>query len=235
VRDGATIVGPKPTRARGLAGFPGSDEEVRQLADELWGAVDGELSTEHRFGAGRVISGRTVPQVLADTEVPPDCVWEGGDARTRLSFVHRTTENAEIYFVVNDNERWEEVEGLFRVRDWVPELWDPAAGTALPARTYRAEGDRTRVLLRLPPGGSTFVVFRSKPGPPSRSGERQSRSPALPSRIPTSLTVTRRTDRRGYRRENGSPQTSLSSSTSARMWTWVMPTCGTTSIRLAVS
>ncbi len=166
VRDGATVVGPKPTRARGLAGFPGSDEEVRQLADELWGAVDGELSTEHRFGAGRVISGRAVPQVLAEAEVPPDFVWEGGDARTRLSFVHRTTEDAEIYFVVNDNERWEEVEGLFRVSDSVPELWDPAAGTALPARAYRAERDRTRVLLRLPPGGSTFVVFRSNSGAP---------------------------------------------------------------------
>ena len=166
VRDGATVVGPKPTRAPGFAGFPGSDEEVRRLADELWGAVDGELSTEHRFGAGRVISGRGVPQVLAEAEVPPDFAWEGGDARTRLSFVHRTTENAEIYFVVNDNERWEEVEVLFRVSDWVPELWDPAAGTALPARAYRAEGGRTRVLLRLPPGGSIFVVFRSNPEAP---------------------------------------------------------------------
>jgi len=166
VRDGATVVGPKPTRARGLAGFPGSDEDVRRLADELWGTVDGELGTEHRFGAGRVISGRAAPQVLSEAEIPPDFAWEGGDARTRLSFVHRTTEDAEIYFVVNDNERWEEIEGLFRVSGWAPEIWDPAAGTALTARAYRAERDRTRVPLRLPPGGSTFVVFRSNPRAP---------------------------------------------------------------------
>ncbi len=179
VRDGATVVGPRPTRASGLAGHPEVDEEVRALADELWGAVDGaggggvsgeldgqrggESGAAHRFGAGRVISGGVVPQVLAEAGISPDFAWEGGDARTRLSFVHRSAEGAEIYLVVNDNERWEQVEGLFRVSDRVPQLWDPATGNVLAPRAHRAEGDRTRVALRLPPGGSTFVVFRSEP------------------------------------------------------------------------
>ena len=173
VRDGATVVGPRPTRASSLAGFPGSDEEVRRLADELWGPAeevwrlaDDEPGIEPRFGAGRVISGRAVPRVLWEVGILPDFAWEGGDARTQLSFVHRATADAEIYFVVNDNERWEEVDALFRVSDLVPELWDPAAGAMFPPRAYRAEAGRTRVHLRLPPGGSTFVVFRSDPGAP---------------------------------------------------------------------
>jgi hypothetical protein len=37
VRDGATILGPKPARAISLQGFPRTDDEVKALADELWG------------------------------------------------------------------------------------------------------------------------------------------------------------------------------------------------------
>ena len=64
--------------------------------------------------------------------------WEGGDPRTRLSYVHRTTDDADIYFVVNDHERWEHVEGIFRVRGRAPEVWDPSAGTSRPERRYAA-------------------------------------------------------------------------------------------------
>jgi hypothetical protein len=161
VRDGATVLGPRPVRASGLAGYPGCDEQVRALADELWGEIDGLRVTEHRYGKGRVIHGRSVLEVLG--ELSPDFSWEGGDARTRLSFVHRTAGDDEIYFVVNDNERWEEVEALFRVTGRRPELWDPATGQIVRPRAFRRDGSRTRVGLRLPPGGSTFVVFREDP------------------------------------------------------------------------
>lgn len=164
VRNGATVVGRRPTRASGLAGFPGADEEIRAIADELWGPAGADPGVEYRFGEGRVISGRAVPEVLAGAGIVPDFTWEGGDARTRLSFVHRRAEGTEIYFVVNENERWERVEALFRVSDRVPESWDPAEGTVTGSLSYRTEGGRTRVSLRLPPGGSTFVVFRSDPG-----------------------------------------------------------------------
>jgi hypothetical protein len=169
VRDGATVVGPRPTRASGLGGLPEADEEVREIADELWGPGGGELGSEHRSGAGRVIRGGPglrVPEVLAEFGIVPDFSWEAGDARTRLSFVHRATEDAEIYFVVNENERWEQFDGLFRVSGRAPELWDPADGSVLRPRTVRVESGRTRVPVRLPPGGSTFVVFRDRAGAP---------------------------------------------------------------------
>jgi hypothetical protein len=102
--------------------------------------------------------------VLGD--LPPDFTWEGGDRRTRLSYVHRTVGDAEIYFVINDRERWEEVEGRFRVQGKRPELWDPSSGEIVRPLEFRADGARTRVRLSLPPGGSTFVVFRNDPAAP---------------------------------------------------------------------
>ena len=164
VRDGATVLGPRPVRANGLANIPKSDEDVRALASELWGGIDGMEVIEHRFGRGRVIQGRTALEVLGD--LPPDFAWEGGDRRTRLSYVHRTAGDIEIYFVVNDHERWEEVEALFRISGKQPELWDPSSGEIVRPCAYSTEGMRTRVPLRLPPGGSTFVIFRSDPAAP---------------------------------------------------------------------
>ena len=164
VRDGATVLGPRPVRANGLAGYPAADEEVRAIGRELWGEIDGEGVTEHRFGAGRVVQGRTALEVLDD--LPPDFTWAGGDSRTRLSYVHRATDDADIYFIVNDRERWEDVDGLFRVSGRRPELWDPSTGESVPTRQFREAGARTYVRLRLPPGGSMFVVFRSLPGGP---------------------------------------------------------------------
>ena len=159
VRDGASVLGPRPIRANGLASYPECDDEIRDLATELWGDIDGARVTEHRLGRGRVIQGRTVLEVLG--ELPPDFSWDGGDPRTSLSYVHRSAGDVEIYFIVNDHERWEEVDGIFRVRGKRPELWDPSSGAVAQAPGFRVDGSRTRVPLRLPPGGSTFVVFRS--------------------------------------------------------------------------
>jgi hypothetical protein len=167
VHDGATVLGPPPVRANGLANYPECDAEIRALAGELWGGIDGVRVTENQFGRGRVVQGRTVLEVLEVLdELPPDFSWEGGDRRTRLSYVHRTAGDVEIYFVVNDHERWEEVDALFRVSGKRPEVWDPASGELVRPRAFRAEGTRTRVRLSLSPGGSAFVVFRDDPVAP---------------------------------------------------------------------
>lgn len=45
IHDGATVVGPPPTGAPGLSGFPGSDKEVRAIAKEVWGVDAPEKRT----------------------------------------------------------------------------------------------------------------------------------------------------------------------------------------------
>lgn len=161
VQGGATVLGSRPLRANGLAGYPECDEEVRLLADSLWGEIEASPPAEHRFGAGRVLVDSKPLEALG--ELLPDFFWTGGDARTRLSWVHRSAGDVELYFVVNDNERFEEVDALFRVKDEQPELWDPSTGEIVRPTAFRPGGERTAVRLRLPPGGSTFVVFRSDP------------------------------------------------------------------------
>ncbi len=138
----------RPERACGLADYPHADAQVRQLAGELWGPVG--AASPRVLGKGRVYTGVPVEKALLAEGVLPDFAgpWE---------FIHRRTEDAEIYFVRGQGEG----ECTFRVRGRQPEVWDPVAGTIRDAVCFApTEDGRTRVALWLPPGGSAFVVFR---------------------------------------------------------------------------
>ena len=178
VAAGATVVGPKPRRAVGLKDYPDSDHVVRRVADELWGTCDGSTSTVHRYGKGRIIWGRTLREVLRHDEVEPDFVCETDDSGTFLDFIHRSTDCAEVYFVVNRNDRTEPVLCSFRIAGRQPELWDPVRGTIRDASAFRQTETRTLVPLTLAPFESTFVVFR-RPIAPNVAGSSQLNAPTF--------------------------------------------------------
>jgi hypothetical protein len=165
VKAGATLVGPPPTQAPGLTNYPARDEEVKAIARRLWGALDGKKVTENRYGKGRVVWGRTLREVLASSGVGPDFAFSGGAPDALLDAIHRRTDDADIYFVVNKRNRWESVECSFRASGRAPELWDPSTGERRAQLVYRPERARTALPLRLPPYGSVFVVFRGAPPP----------------------------------------------------------------------
>ena len=54
VYEGAVIVGRKPERTTSLKNYPASDEEVKAIADELWGEIDGVNVISNDYGAGKV-------------------------------------------------------------------------------------------------------------------------------------------------------------------------------------
>jgi hypothetical protein len=176
VEAGATVVGPKPKTATGLRSFPDCDQEVRALADEVWGPCDGGAVTMHTFGKGRVICGPTAREVLAAEGVPPDAQFlvksEGQEQEAfGIDYIHRRTTDADIYFVSNQSATPADIQAVFRVAGRQPELWNPVSGTADDAAAFEPLDGRTAVPLRLPPYGSTFVVFRRETTDP---GQRQS-------------------------------------------------------------
>ncbi len=160
VRDGATVVGPKPTRCNGLTDYPRRDQQVRQLADRLWGPCDGKNVLEHRYGQGRVVWGRSLREVLAERGTGPDFSFTSDHGDTELDFIHRRTKDADIYFLRNQRPRWERFEGTFRVCGRSAELWEPHTGRAVPQYVLKTTATTTALPLQLPPYGSVFVVFR---------------------------------------------------------------------------
>ena len=147
VAAGATVLGPKPEEASGLKGFPQSDAEVKRIADELW-------------GSGRIRSEKTAREMLLANGVWPDCDFQAGP-NSGFDYIHRTTGDAEIYFVANRTTNTARATTVaFRVTGKAPELWNAVTGEYQFAAGYEEKDGRTYVPLDFDPCGSWFVVFR---------------------------------------------------------------------------
>lgn len=170
---GATIVGPKPTTSPSYTGYPGNDQEVQQIAGQLWKP---ELGPD-----GRGVSNQTVQTAVTALKLGPDFEATGG--RPQILFKHRTTPEAEIYFVSNQKYFTDEIEASFRISGKVPEIWKPDTGEIEKAPLYREENGRTVVPLRLDPSGSVFVVFRNP------SGDHLVAEKSVPQAAPQSLKI----------------------------------------------
>jgi hypothetical protein len=166
---GMTLVGPKPSKDPGLKDYPRSDEEVRRIANQLWGDVDGG-KVELRFGKGRTVWGRTPREVLVESNIHPDFSHNGTDPDTFIDWIHRQTDDVDVYFVANRRDRAEQIECMFRVHGKQPEIWDPVDGSTRDAVAYRQTRMGTTVPLRFAPHQSLFIVFRKsiEPGAVAR-------------------------------------------------------------------
>jgi hypothetical protein len=158
VQAGATVLGPKPTVSPSLSGFPKCDEEIKQLATELWGNADGQTVKENRFGKGRVVWSDSPENVLAEAGVQPD--FTSGPLR----FIHRRAGETDIYFVANSQPHEFVTTSSFRVMGRIPELWWPDRGRIERAAMWQEKDGVTYVALPLGPSGSVFVVFRERTG-----------------------------------------------------------------------
>ena len=162
VHAGAFVMGPKPLRSPSLAGQPLADERVREIADRLWGEVDGASVTFARRGKGMIAWGLTMEEAFKLRRSEPDLLHDG---RHQLIHAHRTLPNAEIYFVAAfGGQPVPSAAVSFRVKDRIPELWDAATGERREAPAWHFENGRTVVNLSLAERGSVFVVFAKPAG-----------------------------------------------------------------------
>ena len=162
VAGGVAVVGAKPAIAPTLTDYPVCDEQVRRIAEEVWGNCDGKSVTQRAYKAGWVFNGASVSAALERAGVAPDFTYRAAVTNAALVFTHRWLDDgAHVFFVSHQGtETLDRVECSFRVAGLQPELWDPADGSLHDASAFRIENGRTVVPLRFDPAGSRFVVFR---------------------------------------------------------------------------
>jgi hypothetical protein len=119
-------------------------------------------------GKGRVYGKRSVRETLAAINVTPDFTYTRPQPDTNLLFVHRKLSNADLYFIDNRNDRFENLSATFRVAGKAVELWHADTGNIQPAAYYTSDG-RTTLPLYLAPWETVFVVFRSPASTASRT------------------------------------------------------------------
>jgi predicted esterase len=160
VLEGATLLGPKPSRDVTLADYPRCDQEVQAVAERMWGPGKAGESIDRPYGEGRVIGDRRrVREILQQRGLGPDFAYTSVGNQADLDYIHRRTPNADIYFVSNTRMEEAVAECTFRVRQRVPQLWHPDTGTIEPCTGYTSVAGGMKLKLRLPPAGSVFVVF----------------------------------------------------------------------------
>ena len=195
VRQGAVVVGNRPTDSPSLADDEG---EFQRIANRLWGRKAAIGHLVRRVRKGIVYAGMSANEVLADLNLAKDFEYaspssepaatsdsqgaEGDEVTTaktgaELMFVHRRLGDGEIYFVDSRSANAEDVDVTFRVDGKAPELWDAATGKTEPV-SYRIKGGRTTVPLHLDAYGTTFVVFRKPAEETSRQLAVERETPA---------------------------------------------------------
>lgn len=175
IRDGATVVGPKPVSSPSLADYPKCDQTVQAIAEEVWADVDGVKIQHRRFGQGNVFDGVSLENVLAKIGVLPDVLVDGDPnivcaavglgrigirERGGIIFKHRATEDGEIYFLANTSSKPLEFTASLRTGGRQPELWNADSGDINKAAAFQQKEGRSLIPLRLAPSESIFVVLR---------------------------------------------------------------------------
>jgi len=164
VSDGAIVIGRKPERTTSLKNYPDCDTEVKELADRLWGACDGEKIFSNSYGEGTVFWGKSVKEVLEELKVPPDFEVKGIDnSHHHIDYIHRQTETEDIYFVSNSSQAEEKVSCVFRVdENMIPEIWDAETGLIQREVAYSKVENGISIEFSMDPLASRFVVFKEK-------------------------------------------------------------------------
>ncbi len=109
---------------------------------------------------GKMVGLPFIQSNLSNLGIAPDL--SSNAAAGTIAYSHRTTEEAEIYFVSNQANRAQDVELSLRVNKGIPEIWNPNTGKINTVFQWTMEGGRTQVSIRLEAAGSVLIVLPKK-------------------------------------------------------------------------
>ncbi|MDR1223999.1 MAG: hypothetical protein LBL07_14145 [Tannerella sp.] len=151
VTAGAIVTGARPAKSPSLRGYPECDAKVAALAEKIW-------DESGKITKGKVIANRPVKDLLEELAPAPD--FSGGKTGFDLTYIHRITDRADIYFVANPRNISRREACRFRITGKVPRLWNPQTGEIQEAAVWKEEaGGTTVVPVSFEPEGAVFVVF----------------------------------------------------------------------------
>jgi hypothetical protein len=147
VREGAVIIGDAPQGLATLTGGASAQSRFDVAVNTLW-----ERKGETTIGKGKMLSGMTIDESLAQLHLMPDVIGNGA------LWLHRQTKGADWYFVSAPYGS-----GFQGTLDFncsgAAHVWDPVTGEITPAAVEKQEAGRTSVRFDLARAGSCFVVF----------------------------------------------------------------------------
>ena len=150
---GVTVMwqGAFPSSSPSLIDYPACDRTMRELAEEV--SRHPQLIEVSSFDQAAIVAQlekNGTPAAIKPVAPSP------------LRYVHRRTETADFFFVVNRKAASVKTEFVFRVKGRSPEFWDPMTGQVT-AAPHEETPDGVKVPMAMTSLQSIFVVFRDRP------------------------------------------------------------------------
>lgn len=170
VENGARIIGAPPVKSPSLTNFPNCDDQVKGLAQKLWGSLDKpDEKSQRKYGKGTIHWGGNLTNLASDTLYPTfenttkllsqlNVIEDFSSQNNTIRFGHRKTADKDIYFVSNRTDALQSIECAFRAQG-EPELWITTTGETRTITEYTVENGITTIPLEFFPYESFFVTF----------------------------------------------------------------------------
>jgi hypothetical protein len=159
VESGGLLVATRrvPNRAFGMLRRNERQRRVRDVVRRLFG--ERPSLRERQVGRGKVIFAPDEEASLLSALrfIPPDIEFSRADEN--VSFAHRRTDSADIYFVSNLGLQPVQLRARFRGGRRLPALWDPMTGMVHRVHVREQTPVGARIDLHLDPLQSMFVVL----------------------------------------------------------------------------
>lgn len=145
VKSGAKVIGKRPSKSPSLKNYPSCDNEVKTITSKMWN--------------GNLIKSISISEHLQDNITPDFKIIKGSE--DDISFIHRKTEKADIYFIANGKKQSRVISCSFRVLGKQPEFWHAETGKITYPAVWKENDDGTTTLpVRLEAEEAVFVVFK---------------------------------------------------------------------------
>jgi hypothetical protein len=180
---GVLVVGEKPTKTFSLSGYPNNDTELQNIVSSTWKNViekadlanlltkngtpfdvefvNEDMSWIHR--GDKVLERNkdfNSKEVDAKVKHLPELDMEYSSPS--FASCHRKTDNADFYYLTNQELENREAVVAFRITGKQPELWHPESGEMRPLYDWYVKEGRTYIPLKFTPAESYFIVFRNE-------------------------------------------------------------------------
>lgn len=153
VKNGGILIATRKTPAI-VPGMKATDVEKEELKSIVARLFDG-TNPKVKFVEKDEEAGTSLKEILQ----PDAAILPGGKD---FGFVHRKTEDADIYFVANTSNVKKNVEISFRNAGNNAEIWNAMDGTSTPVAPKSWTKDATNLVLNFEPYQSHVVVFSNK-------------------------------------------------------------------------
>jgi len=160
LKQGATVLGPKPERLVSLKGGKSAQRRFHRLSDKLWGTETARTG-QNKIGRGRLVWGKTSREFLQGDGIALDFEVLGTAKQLEYQYIHYSIEGSDVYLVCNQTDQPKSVDCAFRVTGKQPELWDPVSGQITLAGAFKQAEGRTIIPMAFDPYGSCLVVFKN--------------------------------------------------------------------------